>query len=206
MIELRKRASVVSFDRGCFGASPAHGAPRTHPCAAFLGRFRVERRAGSARSGVMAAVPGVVAGSDAEWAVADRVGRLFGMCRTRVDRHVRRYPVDRLDAATIGKSASLFVSRPNRTPSRRGQSGDRLALSGLPRSADSVHLAGQLSVGFGRLSGSRRRRGWRGTRIGYEQKPPGRPATGSGVIAAARTTAARWPRSGSWRRSGHRPG
>ena len=151
MIELRKRASVVSFDRGCFGASPAHGAPRTHPCAAFLGRFRVERRAGSARSGVMAAVPGVVAGSDAEWAVADRVGRLFGMSRTRVDRHVRRYPVDRLDAATIGKSASLFVSRPNRTPSRRGQSGDRLALSGLPRSADSVHLAGQLSVGFGRL-------------------------------------------------------
>src|SRR5207249_2643178 len=43
-------------------------------------------------------------------------------------------------------------------------------------------------------SGSRRRRGWRGTRIGYEQKPPGRPATGSGVTAAARTTAARWPR------------
>ena len=33
-----------------------------------------------------------------------------------------------------------------------------------------------------------------------------RPATGSGVIAAARTTAARWPRSGSWRRSGRRPG
>src|SRR5919109_1457735 len=33
----------------------------------------------------------------------------------------------------------------------RGQSGDRLALSGLPRSADSVHLARQLSVGFGRL-------------------------------------------------------
>jgi len=32
------------------------------------------------------------------------------------------------------------------------------------------------------------------------------PATGSGVIAAARTTAARWPRSGSWRRSGRRPG
>jgi len=31
-------------------------------------------------------------------------------------------------------------------------------------------------------------------------------ATGSGVIAAARTTAARWPRSGSWRRSGRRPG
>jgi len=33
-----------------------------------------------------------------------------------------------------------------------------------------------------------------------------RPATGSGVIAAARTTAARWPRSGSWRRSGRRQG
>ena len=33
-----------------------------------------------------------------------------------------------------------------------------------------------------------------------------RPATGSGVIAAARTTAARWPRSGSWRRSGRRRG
>ncbi len=33
-----------------------------------------------------------------------------------------------------------------------------------------------------------------------------RPATGSGAIAAARTTAARWPRSGSWRRSGRRQG
>ena len=33
-----------------------------------------------------------------------------------------------------------------------------------------------------------------------------RQATGSGVSAAARTTAARWPRSGSWRRSGRRPG
>ncbi len=33
-----------------------------------------------------------------------------------------------------------------------------------------------------------------------------RPAPGSGVIAAARTTAARWPRSGSGRRSGRRPG
>jgi hypothetical protein len=40
---------------------------------------------------------------------------------------------------------------PTNLPNRRGQSGDRLALSGLPRSADSVHLAGQLSVGFGRL-------------------------------------------------------
>src|SRR6516162_5357363 len=30
--------------------------------------------------------------------------------------------------------------------------------------------------------------------------------TGPGAIAAARTTAARWPRSGSWRRSGRRPG
>jgi hypothetical protein len=36
-------------------------------------------------------------------------------------------------------------------PNRRGQSGDRLALSGLSKPADSVHLAGQLSVGFGRL-------------------------------------------------------
>jgi hypothetical protein len=35
---------------------------------------------------------------------------------------------------------------------------------------------------------------------------PARPATGPGVIAVARTTAARWPRSGSWRRSGGRPG
>jgi hypothetical protein len=40
---------------------------------------------------------------------------------------------------------------PANLPNRRGQSGVRLALSGLPRSADSVHLAGQLSVGFGRL-------------------------------------------------------
>ena len=35
---------------------------------------------------------------------------------------------------------------------------------------------------------------------------PGAAATGSGVIAVGRTTAARWPRSGSWRRSGRRPG
>jgi hypothetical protein len=33
-----------------------------------------------------------------------------------------------------------------------------------------------------------------------------RPAAGSGVIAVARTTAARWPRSGSCRRSGRRQG
>ena len=33
-----------------------------------------------------------------------------------------------------------------------------------------------------------------------------RPAAGSGVMAAARRTAARWPRSGSWRRSGRRQG
>ncbi len=32
------------------------------------------------------------------------------------------------------------------------------------------------------------------------------PAIGSGAFAVARTTAARWPRSGSWRRSGRRPG
>jgi hypothetical protein len=31
-------------------------------------------------------------------------------------------------------------------------------------------------------------------------------AIGSGAIAVARTTAARWPRSGSWRRSGRRQG
>jgi len=40
---------------------------------------------------------------------------------------------------------------PTNLLNRRGQSGDRWALSGLPRSADSVHVAGQLSVGFGRL-------------------------------------------------------
>jgi hypothetical protein len=45
-----------------------------------------------------------------------------------------------------------------------------------------------------------------GGSCGHGPPPPGRPTTGSGVIAAARTTAARWPRSGSWRRSGRRPG
>ena len=35
---------------------------------------------------------------------------------------------------------------------------------------------------------------------------PARPATGPGVSAVARTRAARWPRSGSCRRSGRRPG
>jgi hypothetical protein len=99
------------------------------------------------------------AGLEARPAATRRSGH-FGQCRgiilaviqvselrQRLSRSVNR---QRLLPATL--TLRDWRSRaPTNLPNRRGQSGDRLALSGLPRSADSVHLAGQLSVGFGRL-------------------------------------------------------
>src|SRR5690242_13820609 len=67
--------------------------------------------------------------------------------RKRLTRSVNR---QRLLPATL--TLRDWRSRaPTSWPNRRGQSGDRSALSGLPKSADSVHVAGQLSVGSGRL-------------------------------------------------------